>query len=287
MAVKWVIHTRSIFIHSDKIVTPGWLCTTIEFAGHNSEFSRAALEALRQPLETGRVSIARANSHVTYPARVQLIAAMNPCRCGYLAEPGRACGRAPKCAQDYTSRLSGPLLDRIDMHIDVPAVSPADLGLPPPAETSAEIARRVAAARARQSARYAALPADRRISTNAEADGALLDEIATPGGGRPGPPAARRRAPAPLGARLPPGAACRPHPRRPRRRPRRHPPPHRRGALLPPAPQPAGKRRRREQQTGLKRRETRGWWGTWAPRGGPPPNPVPLRPLLNLLDGAA
>src|ERR1700693_6074931 len=76
-------------------------------------FSRAALEALRQPLETGRVSIARANSHVTYPARVQLIAAMNPCRCGYLAEPGRACGRAPKCAQDYTSRLSGPLLDRL------------------------------------------------------------------------------------------------------------------------------------------------------------------------------
>jgi magnesium chelatase family protein len=105
---------------------------------------------------------------------------MNPCRCGYLAEPGRACGRAPKCAQDYTSRLSGPLLDRIDMHIDVPAVSPADLSLPPPAETSAEIARRVAAARARQTARYAALPEGRRISTNAEADGALLDEIATP-----------------------------------------------------------------------------------------------------------
>ena len=144
------------------------------------EFSRAALEALRQPLETGRVSIARANSHVTYPARVQLIAAMNPCRCGYLAEPARACGRAPRCAQDYTSRLSGPLLDRIDMHIDVPAVSPADLDLPPPAETSAEIARRVAAARARQSARYAVLPPDRRIRTNAEADGALLDEIATP-----------------------------------------------------------------------------------------------------------
>ena len=131
---------------------------------------------MRQPLETGRISIARANSHVTYPARVQLIAAMNPCRCGYLAEPGRA----PKCAQDYTSRLSGPLLDRIDMHIDVPAVSPADLSLPPPAETSAEIARRVAAARARQSARYATLPPDRRIRTNAEADGALLDEIATP-----------------------------------------------------------------------------------------------------------
>ena len=144
------------------------------------EFNRAALEALRQPLETGRVSVARANGHVTYPARFQLIAAMNPCRCGYLGEPGRACGRAPRCALDYQSRLSGPLLDRIDLHIDVPAVSPADLALPPPAETSAEVARRVAAARARQRERYARLPEDRRIRTNAEADGALLDEVATP-----------------------------------------------------------------------------------------------------------
>jgi magnesium chelatase family protein len=144
------------------------------------EFNRAALEALRQPLETGRISVARANSHVTYPARVQLVAAMNPCRCGYLSEPGRACGRAPRCAQDYQSRLSGPLLDRIDLYIDVPAVSPADLALPPPAERSADIARRVAAARLRQSRRYAALSGERRIRTNAEADGALLDEVATP-----------------------------------------------------------------------------------------------------------
>jgi magnesium chelatase family protein len=144
------------------------------------EFNRGALEALRQPLETGRVSVARANSHVTYPARVQLVAAMNPCRCGFLSEPGRACGRAPRCAQDYQARLSGPLLDRIDLYIDVPAVSPADLALPPPAESSAEIAGRVAAARSRQAKRYAGLPADRRIRTNAEADGGLLDEVATP-----------------------------------------------------------------------------------------------------------
>ena len=144
------------------------------------EFNRAALEALRQPLETGRVSIARANSHVTYPARLQLIAAMNPCRCGWLSEPGRACGRAPRCAQDYQARISGPLLDRIDLHIDVPAVSPADLTLPPPAETSAAVARRVAAARTRQRARYQSLPEERRIRTNAEADGALLDEVAAP-----------------------------------------------------------------------------------------------------------
>lgn len=144
------------------------------------EFSRAALEALRQPLETGRISVARANTHVTYPARVQLIAAMNPCRCGYLAEPGRACGRAPRCAQDYQARLSGPLLDRIDLHIDVPAVSPADLALPPPAEASDTVAERVGLARARQQRRYAKLPEDRRIRTNAEADGAVLDEAATP-----------------------------------------------------------------------------------------------------------
>ncbi|MGE0257287.1 MAG: YifB family Mg chelatase-like AAA ATPase [Alphaproteobacteria bacterium] len=144
------------------------------------EFNRAALEALRQPLETGRVSVARANSHVTYPARVQLVAAMNPCRCGYLSEPGRACGRAPRCALDYQARLSGPLLDRIDLHIDVPPVSAADLALPPPAETSAEVASRVFAARSRQRERYARLPEDRRIRTNAEADGTLLDEIAAP-----------------------------------------------------------------------------------------------------------
>jgi magnesium chelatase family protein len=144
------------------------------------EFNRAALEALRQPLETGRVNVARANSHVTYPARVQLVAAMNPCRCGYLSEPGRACGRAPRCALDYQSRLSGPLLDRIDLYLDVPAVSPADLALPPPAETSVEVARRVAAARLRQSRRYGGLSEGRRIRTNAEADGALLDQVATP-----------------------------------------------------------------------------------------------------------
>ncbi|HZT88000.1 MAG TPA: YifB family Mg chelatase-like AAA ATPase [Stellaceae bacterium] len=144
------------------------------------EFGRFVLEALRQPLETGRISVARANSHVVYPARFQLVAAMNPCRCGYLAEPGRACGRAPRCAQDYQAKLSGPLLDRIDMTIDVPAVSSADLALPPPAESSADIAARVAVARRRQAARYAALPEDRRIHTNAEADGALLDEIAAP-----------------------------------------------------------------------------------------------------------
>jgi len=147
------------------------------------EFNRAALEALRQPLESGRVTIARAQGHVTYPARFQLVAAMNPCRCGHFAE--LACARAPRCAEEYQARLSGPLLDRIDLHIEVPAVSPGDLALPPPAEGSAAVAHRVAGARAWQAARYAGLPAERRIRTNAEADGALLDEAATPeAGGR-------------------------------------------------------------------------------------------------------
>src|SRR5579864_5033625 len=127
------------------------------------EFSRAALEALRQPLETGRVTVARAAAHVTYPARVQLVAAMNPCRCGHLMEPGRHCGRAPRCGLDYQSKLSGPLLDRIDLCIDVPRVEAADLALPPPAESSADVAARVAAARHLQRERLAALERDPKV----------------------------------------------------------------------------------------------------------------------------
>ncbi|RMD64220.1 MAG: ATP-binding protein, partial [Alphaproteobacteria bacterium] len=144
------------------------------------EFARPSLEALRQPLETGRVAVARANAHVVYPARVQLVAAMNPCRCGHLDDPALACARAPKCARDYQARISGPLFDRIDLHVEVPAVSPADLDLPPPAEGSAAVAARVATARQRQSARYARVPEERRPRTNAEADGVLLEEVATP-----------------------------------------------------------------------------------------------------------
>jgi len=140
------------------------------------EFQRAALEALRQPLETGRAVIARANAHVTYPARVQLVAAMNPCRCGHLGDPALACTKAPKCAQDYQARISGPLFDRIDLHVEVAAVRPADLALPPAAEGTAAIAARVAAARRIQSDRYQGQP----IRTNAEADGDVLSQIATP-----------------------------------------------------------------------------------------------------------
>jgi len=140
------------------------------------EFQRGVLDSLRQPLETGEVSVARANAHVTFPARVQLIAAMNPCRCGHLGDPALACSRAPRCAADYQAKLSGPLLDRIDLHVEVRAVSAADLVLPPPAEGSAEVTARVAAARAVQTARYAR----HKARTNAEIDGELLEAVATP-----------------------------------------------------------------------------------------------------------
>ncbi len=140
------------------------------------EFQRQALDSLRQPLETGQVSVARASTHVTFPARVQLVAAMNPCRCGHLGDPALACSRAPRCAADYQARVSGPLLDRIDLHVEVPGVAAADLTLPPPAEGSAEVGRRVAEARALQSRRFNGSKA----RTNAEADGELLDRIATP-----------------------------------------------------------------------------------------------------------
>lgn len=140
------------------------------------EFQRTVLDSLRQPLEIGTVSVARANSHLTFPARVQLVAAMNPCRCGHLGDPALACARAPRCAADYQARVSGPLLDRIDLHVEVAGVSAADLSLPPPAEGSDAVAERVARARAVQSSRFNG----HGPRTNAEADGELLDEIATP-----------------------------------------------------------------------------------------------------------
>jgi magnesium chelatase family protein len=148
------------------------------------EFHRATLEALRQPMETGRATIARANHHVMYPARFQLVAAMNPCRCGHLDDAGLACNRAPRCAADYQSKISGPLFDRIDLHVDVPAVTPADLSLPPPREDSARVADRVGAVRTAQRERYAALlkPGAPIIRTNAEADGELLEAVAGPDG---------------------------------------------------------------------------------------------------------
>ena len=135
------------------------------------EFSAQALDSLRAPLETGEVMVARANAHVRYPARFQLIAAQNPCKCG-LGGAGRGpCGRAPRCLQTYQSRVSGPFMDRMDLKVDVPPVTPADLALPPPAEGTAEAAARVAAARALQDARGA---------LNSRLEGADLERIASP-----------------------------------------------------------------------------------------------------------
>jgi magnesium chelatase family protein len=146
------------------------------------EFSSQVLDSLRQPLETGEVAIARANHRVTYPARFMLVAAMNPCRCGRASDPGFACRRAPnaRCAADYQARLSGPLLDRFDLHIEVPAVTAADLILPPPSEGSREVAARVARARDIQAERYAAMGLS-NVRTNAQAQGPILEQVAQAG----------------------------------------------------------------------------------------------------------
>ena len=135
------------------------------------EFPRVALEALRQPLETGRTTVARAAAHITYPARFQLIAAMNPCRCGYLGDAGRECGKAPRCGEDYLSRISGPLMDRIDLTMAVQPVPPTELSRAPKGEASAVVAARVATARGLQRSRSG----PDGVETNAEADGGSIE----------------------------------------------------------------------------------------------------------------
>jgi magnesium chelatase family protein len=142
------------------------------------EFNRQTLEALRQPLESGRISVARANAHITYPARVQVVAAMNPCRCGYYGDATRECNRVPQCAQDYQNKISGPLLDRFDMTIEVPEVGVADLTGNSEREKSIEVAARVATARQIQKERYQKLLPKKLPMTNAVADGDILHKVA-------------------------------------------------------------------------------------------------------------
>lgn len=142
------------------------------------EFPRVVLESMRQPLETGKISVARAAAHVTYPARFQLIAAMNPCRCGYLSDPGRACNKAPKCAVEYQSKISGPLFDRFDMAIDVPEVATLDMLNQSGGEPSAYVAARIAKARDIQRERFKAMGLPHRI--NAELFGETLHALVTP-----------------------------------------------------------------------------------------------------------
>ncbi len=141
------------------------------------EFPRTVLETLRQPIETGEVMVARANAHVKYPCRFMLVAAANPCKCGYLTDPSRACSRAPGCGEDYLNRISGPLMDRFDMRIEVPPVAFTDLDLPPSGDSSSTVAARVEQARAVQSARF---EGHEGVRQNADIEGKLLEEVAAP-----------------------------------------------------------------------------------------------------------
>ena len=175
-------HTTSMaaIVGGGKGAKPGEISLAhngVLFMDEFPEFPRTVLETLRQPIETGEIMVARANAHIRYPCRFLLVAAANPCKCGYLADPARACARVPLCGEDYLGRISGPLMDRFDLRIDVPPVAYSDLDLPPSGDTSAMVAARVAAARQRQTARFADAPA---IRLNADAEGALLEQIAAP-----------------------------------------------------------------------------------------------------------
>ncbi|RBI87169.1 ATP-binding protein [Rhodosalinus halophilus] len=175
-------HTASMaaIVGGGKGAKPGEISLAhngVLFLDELPEFPRAVLETLRQPIETGEVMVARANAHVRYPCRFLLLAAANPCRCGYLSDAGRACGRAPACGEDYLGRISGPLMDRFDLRVEVPPVAFADLDLPPSGESSAEVAARVVRARDVQAARFGGTGTARQ---NADAEGKALEEIATP-----------------------------------------------------------------------------------------------------------
>ena len=140
------------------------------------EFPRGVLESLRQPVESGEIMVARANAHILYPARFMLVAAANPCKCGYLPDPDRACAKVPMCGSDYLGRISGPLMDRFDVRFEVPPVQFTDLELPPSGDSSKVVAQRVAAARSIQRARYEGTG----LRTNSELEGQLLDDVAMP-----------------------------------------------------------------------------------------------------------
>jgi magnesium chelatase family protein len=175
-------HTASMaaFVGGGRTAKPGEISLAhngVLFMDEFPEFTRTVLETLRQPIETGEVVVARANAHVRYPCRFMLVAAANPCKCGYLADPARACARVPICGEDYMGRISGPLMDRFDLRVEVPPVAFTDLDLPETGETSQAIAQRVAAARATQPAR---ITGHEPARGPAAAAGHLLEELATP-----------------------------------------------------------------------------------------------------------
>ncbi len=169
--------SQAALVGGGQRVKPGEISLShcgVLFLDELPEFQRASLEALRQPLESGQTLIARANYHVAFPARFQLMAAMNPCPCGYLGDADQHCSKAPRCGEDYQGKLSGPLLDRIDIHVDVPAVSIRDLALTERAETSETVAVRVQRARDVQRSRLRSLGSD--LNLNAEIQGQLLEQ---------------------------------------------------------------------------------------------------------------
>lgn len=175
-------HTASMaaIVGGGKGAKPGEISLAhngVLFMDEFPEFPRAVLETLRQPIETGDVVVARANAHVRYPARFLLVAAANPCKCGYMTDPSRACARAPVCGEEYLGRISGPMMDRFDLRVEVPPVAYTDLDLPASGETSATVAARVAAARARQAARFQGHGTAR---VNADLEGSLLEAAASP-----------------------------------------------------------------------------------------------------------
>lgn len=173
-------HSASVaaMIGGGKNAKPGEISLAhrgVLFLDELPEFSRVVLEALRQPIETGEVVVARASAHVSYPARFLLAAAMNPCRCGYLTDAGRACSRAPRCGADYQAKLSGPLLDRFDIRIEVPPLTPMVLAQPGHCDSTAKVSQRVADARGVQRERHPDSSA-----TNSELEGELLEKVAEP-----------------------------------------------------------------------------------------------------------
>ncbi len=175
-------HTASMaaIVGGGKGAKPGEISLAhngVLFLDEFPEFPRAVLETLRQPIETGTVMVARANAHIRYPCRFLLIAAANPCKCGYLSDPARACARVPLCGEDYLGRISGPLMDRFDLRVEVPPVAYSDLDLPASGESSATVSARVATARGVQADRFADHP-DARV--NADLEGSLLEQVATP-----------------------------------------------------------------------------------------------------------
>ncbi|MEM7732377.1 MAG: YifB family Mg chelatase-like AAA ATPase [Pseudomonadota bacterium] len=175
-------HTASMaaIVGGGRRASPGEISLAhngVLFMDEFPEFSRQVLETLRQPIETGEVVVARANAHVRYPCRFMLVAAANPCRCGYATDPTRGCAQGPKCGEGYLSRISGPLMDRFDLRVDVPPVAVSDLDLPVAGETSQTVAARVAQARDLQAERYAG---HEGIRLNADAEGEALARFATP-----------------------------------------------------------------------------------------------------------